>query len=52
MKNTIIPIVLWALWTLVLLGSVIFAVIRYRSSRAARDQDGIAGRSGQSANEK
>jgi hypothetical protein len=42
MKDTIMPIVLWGLWTLVLLGSVVFAVIRYRSSRRAREQDEIA----------
>ena len=52
MKNTIMPVVLWGLWTLVLLGALAFGVIRYRSSRAVREQDENARRSGQSVNEK
>jgi high-affinity Fe2+/Pb2+ permease len=45
MKATIIPIVLWGLWMLVVLGGLIWGVIWYRDSRAAREQNEIAPRS-------
>jgi hypothetical protein len=43
--------VLWGFGTLILLGGLIWAVIRYRGSRAAREQDEIERRSGRSAND-
>ena len=36
---------LWGVGTLVLLAGLIFAVVRYRRSRAAREQDEIERRS-------
>jgi hypothetical protein len=43
---------LWGVATLVLLGGLIYGVVRYRRSRAAREQDEYERRSGQSANER
>jgi high-affinity Fe2+/Pb2+ permease len=44
--------VLWGLGTLILLAGLAWAVIRYRRSWAAREQDEYERRSGQSANER